>query len=58
MPETELRCVDCGAEKDSEGWCPNYCMTGECGCWYHAEEGIPCPHDLAKAKPEREGREG
>ena len=18
-----------------------------CGCWYHAEQGIPCPHDLA-----------
>ncbi len=19
-----------------------------CGCWYHAEDGLSCPHDLAK----------
>ncbi len=21
--------------------------TAKCGCWYHAEQGIPCEHDLA-----------
>lgn len=22
-------CSKCGLEKDSEGWCPNYCMNDE-----------------------------
>jgi hypothetical protein len=21
----------------------------KCGCWYHAEDGIPCEHDIALA---------
>ena len=26
------------------------CGIAGCGCWYHAEEGVPCEHDIAEAK--------
>lgn len=29
MAKRATRCSKCGGEKDSDGWCPNYCMDGE-----------------------------
>ena len=28
----------------------------ECGCWYHAEDGIPCVHDLESIYPADKAR--
>ena len=29
---------------------PDDYPLADCGCVYHAEEGIPCPHDVALAQ--------
>ena len=34
---------------------PQY-QIADCGCVYHAEEGIPCPHDLALMRERRSDR--
>ncbi len=32
---------------------PSIVGIANCGCWYHAEDGVPCEHDLKLAEKRR-----